>query len=77
MGKAFEPPLCIECKYHSFDYQPLEESQHLCRRMIKKQRSLVTGDEIETGLLFDCKLDRYGKSSHQCGYSARYFKEKE
>lgn len=79
MGKAYEPPLCIDCKYYSFDSLaiPGEEPQHLCQRSVKKRRSLITGEDENIGFTYDCKLDRYGKSGQQCGESARFFKEKE
>ena len=78
MVKVYKPPLCIDCKYYSFDEFAIlgEEPQHQCQRMMKKQRSVITGDEVETGCLLTCEIERYGKYSHQCGVSARFFKEK-
>jgi hypothetical protein len=71
MGKAYEPPLCIDCVY--YEATGSFTSGHLCNRLVSTGYDLVTGGETTNGVNLNCREERYKLGEQYCGKVGRFF----
>lgn len=76
MAKAFEPPICKDCKYLVVTGDGTMRLNHECHRLRKMGKDLVTGEESMQGVFLLCYEERNKTGEANCGKIGRFFKEK-